>query len=119
MSQGKFSPVNADMTVEGESPLSTNGNLLTSNNNTLSGYKLTIVPKLDELHELISIPGMSIERRNLALNLHSANPHQLQSRAAKTTAYQYSFLPQCIMLWNALPPKLHTCPSLSSFKHAL
>ena len=79
VSQGKISLVNADMTVEGEIQAITP--YLIRRTTYVSSY---------------SSPRMSIERRNLTLNPHSANPHQLRSRQLKP-----------------LPTNIHFCCTVS------
>ena len=64
-------------------------------------------------------PGAPIARRNLSLNLRNNSAFLLLRPPTCSSAHQFSFFPHTIELWNSLPPSVHSCDSLSSFKRLL
>ena len=69
--------------------------------------------KLSFLYQVINgsftFPNAPLERRSISSNLRStASSLLLQRPRTHTNAYQYSFFPHAIALWNNLPPSLHS-----------
>ena len=60
-------------------------------------------------------PGAPVVRRNLPLNLRNST-FLLLRPVTHSNAYQFSLFPHIIDLWNSLPPPIHGCDSLYSFK---
>ena len=72
------------------------------------------------IHGQFSFPNAPLEWRNLPVHsLRSFSDHLLHTPLSHTNAYQFSFFPHTSSLWNPLPPTIHNCASLYSFKHAL
>ena len=69
------------------------------------------------IHGSFTFPNAPLERRFIPSNLRStASSFLLQRPRTHTNAYQYSFFPHVIALWNNLPSSLHSSISLQSFK---
>ena len=72
------------------------------------------------VHSNFVFPDAPIERRSLLLfNLRTFSITSLYRPAARTAAYQFSFFPHTIFLWNTLPSSVHVCNSLNSFKRKI
>ena len=72
------------------------------------------------VHGNFVFPDAPIERRSpLPFNLRTFSTTSLYRPAARTTAYQFSFFPHTISLWNTLPSSVHVCNSLNSFKRKI
>ena len=72
------------------------------------------------VHGNFVFPDAPIERRSpLPFNLRTFSTTSLYRPAARTTAYQFSFFPLTISLWNTLPSSVHVCNSLNSFKRKI
>ena len=79
--------------------------------------------KLCFLYQVIQgqfdIPGAPVVWRNLPLNLRNNSTFLLLRPVTHSNAHQFSFFPHTIDLWNSLPPPVHSCDSLYSFKRSL
>ena len=71
------------------------------------------------IHGQFNFPGAPIFPRNLAHNLRISGPFLLQRPPFITSAHQFSFFPHTITHWNSLPPSIHCCTTLYTFKHNL
>ena len=76
--------------------------------------KATMMYKL--AHDLIDIPTHLLIPNTRPTRGHLCKYQVLSTRVK---AYQYSFFPSAIILWNGLPEHLVSSPSLESFKHHL
>ena len=63
-----------------------------------------------------SFPNAPIERCNMDPRLRNSESQQLCQPFARTNAYQHSFFPHVITIWNSLPAPVHRCSSLPVFK---
>ena len=69
------------------------------------------------IHGSFTFPNAPLERCFIPSNLRStASSFLLQRPRTHTNAYQYSFFPHVIALWNNLPSFLHSSISLQCFK---
>ena len=79
--------------------------------------------KLCFLYQVIQgqfdFPGAPVVWRSLSLNLRNNSTFLLLRPVTHSNAHQFSFFPHTIDLWNSLPPPVHSCGSLYSFKRSL
>lgn len=77
-------------------------------------HKLTLFYKmLNNLSSLVPQPVSNLSRYNLR------NSNDLQTMAARTNQYYYSFLSSSIRAWNSLPGEAKEIDSINSFKSYL
>ena len=74
------------------------------------------------LHGNLTFPNTPVDRGHLpALNLLKLHTFfiNIYKPAAHTNAYHFSFLPDAITNWNALPMSLQACNTLYDFRYGL
>ena len=79
--------------------------------------------KLGLLYQIVNghlnFPVAPIVPRNLSRCLRNTSTLALERPVTHTNAYQSSFFPHTIALWNSLPPSAQNCRSFHSFKQSV
>ena len=71
------------------------------------------------VNDLIVYPSHGVSHRNLSVNIRHGHPALLHRPFSRTQAYNMSFFPHSISVWNTLPVDVVTSPTLCLFKSHL
>ena len=71
------------------------------------------------VHNNMDFENALVEPRPISRLTRHSNSHQLRQPYCHTNAFQNSFFPKTISMWNSLSEEVFACPSLASFKYAV